>query len=196
MRTSEETAPVVFKNGAAFRRWLDRHHATAEPLAIRLFKVHALDQGMGYAAALDEALCYGWIDGIRRSLDADSFSVRFSRRQPRSIWSRVNLAHIKRLTDEGRMKPPGIAALKALTPERTGLYSFERAAMTIDPLLEKRFRANRRAWKYWEAEAPWYRKTATHYVMSAKRAETRERRLLALIDCSAAGERIGLLRRD
>lgn len=163
---------------------------------MQIFKVHALDQGMGYAAALDEALAFGWIDGVRRSLGPDSFSIRFSPRKARSIWSNVNLAHVARLQREGRMMPSGLAVFALRDPKRTGIYSFEKEAMTLGPDFTARLQRSRSAWKYWQAEAPSYRKVATHWVMSAKRAETRERRFASLLECSASGTRVGPLRRE
>ena len=118
-------APIHFATAAAFRRWLRAHHTTADHLVVRIAKAHALSSGIGYAEALDEALCVGWIDGVRRSLDADAFSIRFTPRRPRSIWSLVNVAHVERLMAAGRMQPAGLAAFAARTPERTGIYSFE-----------------------------------------------------------------------
>jgi len=178
------SAPVAFRSAAAFRTWLRRNHARTPELLIRLFKVRAAHRGLTYTQALDEALCWGWIDGVRRALDEDSFTIRFTPRKPRSIWSRVNVAHARRLIAEGRMAAPGLAAFEARTGDRTGLYSFERAAMRLAPAYERRFRANRAAWGYFESMPPWYRRTSTYWVMSAKREETRERRLAVLMDCS------------
>ena len=186
---------MSFKTPAAFRAWLRKHHATATELVIRLFRVHVTDQGIGHAAALDEALCYGWIDGVRHGFDADCFTVRFTPRKSRSIWSRVNVAHVERLQPAGRMMPPGIAAFSAREESRTGIYSFEREAAKLAPEFEKRFRANRTAWKRFLEEAPSYRRLAIHWVMSAKREETRRKRLQSLIASSAAGMRIPSQRR-
>lgn len=186
-------APAVFKTPAAFRRWLRAHHQTATELVVRLYKVQARDQGLGYAEALDEALCYGWIDGVRHGLDADSFSIRFTPRKPRSIWSRVNVAHVKRLQGAGRMAPAGLRAFAARTEARTGVYSFERAAIKLSAPFEKHFRSNRTAWSYFQDQAPGYQRVSIFLVMSAKRAETRERRLDTLIACSAKGTKIPAL---
>ncbi|MES2305804.1 MAG: YdeI/OmpD-associated family protein [Gemmatimonadota bacterium] len=186
----------MFKNGAAFRAWLERHHQRETSLLVRIFKAHALKLGVGYAAALDEALAFGWIDGVRRGLDENSFSIRFSPRTTRSIWSKANVAHVARLQREGRMTASGVAAFEARDAKRTGLYSFEQEAMTLAPAFLARLRRSPAAWKYWQAEAPSYRKTATHWVMSAKREETRERRLAALLACSAEGQRVVPLRRS
>ena len=185
-----EPKPVSFKTPAAFRAWLRTHHSTAKELIIRLYRVHVSDVGIGYAAALDEALCYGWIDGIRRSFDADSFTVRFTPRKPRSIWSKVNVAHVKRLQKAGRMTRAGEAAFAARQETRTGIYSFEQESVAFNATYEKRLRANRIAWKHFQNEAPSYRRLVTHWVMSAKREETRVKRLEILIASAAAGLRI------
>lgn len=182
--------PVSFKTPAAFRTWLRRNHATVRELVIRLYRVHVSDQGIGYAMALDEALCHGWIDGIRRAHDAISFTVRFTPRKPRSIWSKVNVAHVERLQKAGRMTKAGEAAFAARHETRTGIYSFEQEVAAFSATYEKRLRANRIAWKRFQNETPSYRRLVTHWVMSAKREETRLRRLKILIDSSVAGLRI------
>jgi uncharacterized protein YdeI (YjbR/CyaY-like superfamily) len=175
---------VSFRNPAAMRAWLATHHATARELLLRCFKVHAAERGVGYAQALDEALCYGWIDGIRRAVDADSFSVRFTPRKPDSIWSRVNIGHVERLIAAGRMKPSGLDAYARRDNARTARYSFERE-LPLSPAVVKRFRAHKAAWKYYEARPPGYRRLTAHWVMSAAKDETREKRLATLIECSA-----------
>lgn len=178
--------PRAFKTPADFRRWLERHHAAARELVLKLYKVHALDRGIGYAQAVDEALCFGWIDGVRHALDADSFTVRFSPRKPKSYWSAVNLRHARRLIDAGRMRPPGRAAFGARpkqgAPDR---YSFEAKPAVLDPAFMKAFRAAPEAWAYYAAQPPWYRRVTTHWVMIAKRPETRERRFRTLLERSA-----------
>jgi uncharacterized protein YdeI (YjbR/CyaY-like superfamily) len=187
-------ALTSFRTPAAFRAWLTRNHAKATELVLRCFKTHATDQGVTYTQALDEALCSGWIDGVRRRVDDDSFSVRFTPRRPRSIWSRVNIAHVERLTKAGRMRKPGLAAFEARTDARTGVYSFERQA-TLAPAYARIFRANAAAWSSYQARAPWYRRRTTHWIMSAKRDATREKRPASLIDCSARGTTIPELTR-
>ena len=179
------STPRAFRTPAAFRAWLESNHRTAPELVLRLHKVAFADRGITYGHALDEALCFGWIDGVRRGLDAESFSVRFTPRKPRSIWSRVNVAHVERLTRAGRMAEAGLAAFAARTEARTGIYSFERAAVEFAPEYVRRFRANRPAWAYWQAQPPGYRRLNVFRVMSAKRPETQQRRLDTLISCSA-----------
>jgi uncharacterized protein YdeI (YjbR/CyaY-like superfamily) len=179
------TRPVTFRSSGAFRTWLESNHAAATELVVRCFKVHASDRGITYAQALDEALCYGWIDGVRHGLDADSFTVRFTPRKARSIWSRVNVAHAQRLIEAGRMAKPGLAAFEAREDSRTGIYSFEQRSADLPPEYEQAFRTNKTAWAYFREQPPWYRRTSIYWVMSAKREETRAARLATLVACSA-----------
>ena len=189
---TEPVAPKAFRSAAAFRAWLERHHETARELVVRLFRRHARAEGMTYREALDEALCFGWIDGVRRGHDADSFTVRFTPRQPKSRWSAVNRKRAAELQGAGRMRPSGLAALQAGQPSS---YSYEMDAVDLDAASRRAFRANARAWGYYERQPPWYRRTSARWVMSAKRAETRARRLQTLIDCSARETPIPPLRR-
>ncbi len=178
-------APRAFRSAAAFRAWLVKHHATAQELVVRCHKTHAASRGITYAQALDEALCFGWIDGVRRGVDGDTFSTRFTPRKPRSTWSRVNVAHVERLIREGRMAQPGLAAFAARDEGRTGVYSFERPPAKLSPAYAREFRANAAAWAYFQKRPPWYRRTSTYWVMSAKREATRAKRLASLIADSA-----------
>jgi len=184
-----------FRTPAAFRSWLAKNHDTVTELLLRCYKVAAAHRGVTYAQALDEALCYGWIDGVRRSVDQISFSVRFTPRKPRSTWSRVNIAHAQRLTQAGRMAQPGLAAFHVREGEPTGVSSPERNAMKLAPAYARRFRADAVAWAYFEAEAPWYRRTSIFWIMSAKQEQTRVKRLETLIACSRRRVRIPPLRR-
>ncbi len=149
---------------------------------------------MTYAEALDEALAFGWIDGVRRNVDADRWSIRFTPRKPRSIWSNVNIRHAKRLIGEGRMTPAGQRAFDARHPRRSGVYTYETAPATFDPAAANAFAANARAKAFFEAQPPGYRRTVTNWVMSAKRAETRLRRLAIVIETSARGARIDFMK--
>jgi len=190
-------APVTrLTTPAAFRAWLRKHHRSETAIVLRLAKVHAAGTGITYKEALDEALCFGWIDGVRRALDADSFSIRFTPRKHRSIWSRVNVAHVERLIREKRMTRAGLAAFEARTDGRTGIYAFEQPATELPAPYRVQFRKRRAAWTYFRQEAPWYRRTCIHWVTSAKREETRLRRLGILIACSGDGVRIPQLRRE
>lgn len=179
-----------FRSGKELGRWLEKNHEQSEELWIGLYTKSSGKGGITYGEALDEALCYGWIDGIRKKLDSDSFAIRFTSRKPRSIWSKVNLGHVARLTREGRMKPAGIAAFRAKEDARTGVYSFERKAATLEPAMVRQFRREPRAWVYFESQPPYYRRVASWWVLSAKRDETRARRLEQLIAHSARNERL------
>jgi len=195
MPRGKASNPVALASPAAFRAWLRANHRTATELLVRIAKAGAAGTGITYPEALDEALCFGWIDGVRRRIDEQSFSIRFSPRKPRSIWSRVNVAHVERLIREGRMMRAGLAAFAVREERRTGIYSFEQKAGELAPAYQRTFRTNAGAWAWYQAQAPWYRRTSTHWVMSAKRAETRERRLAELIACSARKSPIGPLKR-
>jgi uncharacterized protein YdeI (YjbR/CyaY-like superfamily) len=188
-------AVTHFSTPAAFRAWLRKHHRSETALVVRIARTHAAATGITYAGALDEALCFGWIDGVRRRLDADSFSIRFSPRKPRSIWSRVNVAHAERLIRERRMTRAGLAVFEARTDGRTGVYAFEQPVTELPAAYRVQFRSHRAAWTYFQREAPWYRRTSTHWVTSASREETRLRRLGILIACSGNRQRIPQLRR-
>jgi uncharacterized protein YdeI (YjbR/CyaY-like superfamily) len=181
-------SPRSFKTPADWRAWLAKNHRTSREILLRLFKVHAADRGVTYKQALDEALCYGWIDGVARRLDADSYCQRFTPRRPRSIWSRVNIGHVQRLIKEKRMTPAGLAAYEARDEKRVGVYSFENRPKSLPAAMTKRFHASKAAWEFYQKQAPWYRRTTAYWVLSARQEATRERRLDALIDCCARGE--------
>jgi uncharacterized protein YdeI (YjbR/CyaY-like superfamily) len=185
--------PKAFRSAREFRRWLAKNHAGVPALEVRCFKVGQGERGLTYKEAVDEALCHGWIDGVRHALDEISFRVRFTPRRPKSIWSRINLARVEELIAEGRMAAPGLAAYRGRDRARTGLYSFERAAMKLTPAYVRRLRAEAAAWRFYQEQPPWYQRTTAFWIMSAKREETRDRRFATLLACSSAGERIGPL---
>ena len=183
---ADSPKPTPFASAAAFRAWLEAHHDDTRELVLRLFKKHASARGLTYREALDEALCYGWIDGVIRALDEDSFAQRFTPRRRGSRWSAVNVKRAKELIAERRMRPAGLAAFEARTGDSAG-YSFETRPVGLPSALESRFRADAEAWAWWSSRPPWYRRTCTHWVMSAKREATRESRLAALVESSARG---------
>jgi uncharacterized protein YdeI (YjbR/CyaY-like superfamily) len=178
--------PASFSGPAAFRAWLEKHRTTASELHVRCWKTSA-PRGLTYRQALDEALCLGWIDGVRHGFDAESFSVRFTPRKPRSGWSAVNIKRFRELESEGRVHPAGLAAFQARVRSR---YSFESRPRQLAPAYLRRFRANARAWRFFEALPPWYKRTSSFWVMSAKQPETRARRLAVLISHSERHEGI------
>jgi uncharacterized protein YdeI (YjbR/CyaY-like superfamily) len=183
-----------FRSAAELRRWLERNHASAAELWIGFYRLATGRRGITYPEALEEALCFGWIDGVRRKLDAERYVQRFSRRTAKSTWSLVNIRRMEALIARGVVAGPGLKAFNARDPARSGLYSFERRPQSFEPRYERLFRKAREAWAFFEAQPPGYRRTAIHWVTSAKREETRMRRLETLIDDSRRGRRIDLLK--
>jgi uncharacterized protein YdeI (YjbR/CyaY-like superfamily) len=187
--------PRAFDSQSDFRNWLESQHATTRELLVRCYKTHAQDRGLTYRQALDEALCFGWIDGVRRALDSESFSTRFTPRKPKSKWSAVNIKRAHELQAEGQMHSAGETAFAAREAATSRRYSYESRPTKLDTSSLKKLRANKRAWAFFQAQPPWYQRTSTFWVMEAKREETRERRLAELIARSAKGEPIKLLDR-
>lgn len=183
-------SPTFFATAAEFRRWLEKNHATAKELWVGYYKKASGRSGMTYPEAVDEALCFGWIDGLTKTIDADSYMQRFTPRKPGSNWSNINVRHIARLKAAGKMHPTGLAAFAARDKKKTGVYAFENRPQAFPPAMEKVFRANKKAWTFWEAQPPGYRRILIWWVISAKQAETRDRRLAKLIAESAAGKRM------
>ena len=188
--------PRFFKSGTEMRRWLERNHGTARELVVGLHRRASGKPSLTWAESVDEALCFGWIDGIRRSLDESRYTIRFTPRRERSTWSAVNLRRVAELEALGRMQPNGRAAFAHRQEARTGIYAYEQRQQTLSQDFERRFRAHPAAWKFFQEQAAWYRRTASYWVMSAKRDETQGRRLQTLIEDSASGRRIGQLRRS
>jgi uncharacterized protein YdeI (YjbR/CyaY-like superfamily) len=186
--------PVTFDSPARFRRWLERHHATATEIVLALAKKGSGLTSLTHRQALDEALCFGWIDGVIHRLDDRTFSVRFSPRRAGSYWSDVNLRRYEQLEAEGRIAPPGRACYERRDAKTAGRYSFENRPKRLAPALQQRFRRDAGAWTFFAAQPPGYRRTMTFWVMEAVKAETRDRRLLLLMKASAAGRRVDLLK--
>jgi uncharacterized protein YdeI (YjbR/CyaY-like superfamily) len=181
-----------FKSPAEFRAWLEKNHAKVTELWIGFYNARSKHRGITYQEALDEALCYGWIDGVRKSVDTGRYVQRWTPRRAASKWSAVNVRHVARLTREGRMRPPGVAAFARRTAGK-GRYSYEERPGRLSPALEQRFRTSSpRGWKWFKSQAPYYQRLMTFYVMSARRDDTRTRRLERLIDHSDREERIPL----
>ncbi len=191
-----EMRPTYFRTPAAFRAWLAAHHHKKKELLVGFYKKGSGKPSITWPESVDEALCFGWIDGVRRSLGDDAYTIRFTPRKPTSIWSAINVKKVVALTRLGKMAPAGVRAFAARKPERTGVYSFERSeAATLTAAQEKALRANKKASAFFDAQAAWYRRAALHWVVSAKREETRERRLQQLIADSAAGRTVPPLTR-
>jgi uncharacterized protein YdeI (YjbR/CyaY-like superfamily) len=185
--------PIFFASPEEFRAWLAAHHDRVRELLVGFHKVHTGLPSLTWPQSVDEALCYGWIDGVRRSLGADGYTIRFTPRRPTSTWSAVNLRRVPELIAEGRMTPAGLAAYERRTAAKSGIYTYENRPESLAPDMERRFRATKQAWAFFESQPAGYRRTAIWWIVSAKRPETRERRLATLIELSAAGERLPLL---
>lgn len=186
---------TFFKTQALFRAWLKKNHAKKDELLVGYYKVNSGLPGITYPASVDEALCFGWIDGVRRNVDEKSYSIRFTPRRNGSIWSNVNIARVEKLIAEGKMMPAGLEAFNKRKPERMGVYSFEQGELLLTDEQEAIFRANKKAWTFFMNQPPWYRKAAIHWVVTAKKAETKTSRFRTLLADSAAGKTIGPLTR-
>lgn len=176
--------PIFFKAQNELREWLALHYASATELHIGFYKKGAAGQGITYQEALDEALCFGWIDGVRKSIDATTWMIRFTPRKPKSIWSKVNLKRAAELERAEKMHPAGLAAFHA-PDKRMQRYSFENEPRVFDAAEEKKFRAHKKAWQWFSAQAPSYQRAARWWVTSAKQKATRAKRLDTLIADSA-----------
>jgi uncharacterized protein YdeI (YjbR/CyaY-like superfamily) len=185
---NSKASPTFFDSAEHFRAWLEANHATAAELIVGFRKVGSGLPSMTWPQSVDEALCFGWIDGVRKRIDDASYQIRFTPRRESSIWSVVNIAKVEKLTAQGRMRPAGIAAYKARSSGKTGVYSFEQAQPVPLADAELRvFRKHKAAWTYFESTPASYRKVMTHWVASAKQPATRARRLAQLIDACTEG---------
>jgi uncharacterized protein YdeI (YjbR/CyaY-like superfamily) len=188
--------PTYFATRAEFRAWLEAHHERETELLVGFHKRGSGRPSITWPESVDQALCFGWIDGVRRSLGADAYTIRFTPRKPRSNWSAINVARMGELEAAGLVHPAGQAAFERRSDDRTAIYSYEqRKTARLPDEYERELRANPAAAEFFDAQAPWYRRTATHWVISAKREETRARRLGQLIEHSAAGRTIPPLTR-
>lgn len=189
-------APIFFPTPADFRAWLEANHTSAAELWVGYYRKGVARPGMIWSESVDQALCFGWIDGVRRRIDDESYANRFTPRRRGSNWSQVNIKRALELIEAGLMTPAGLAAFEARDKVAAGEYSYENRPQGPDEAYEVELRADAAAWAYWEVQPPHYRKGAAHWVMSAKREETRRKRLATLIEDSAAGQRIALYRRS
>jgi uncharacterized protein YdeI (YjbR/CyaY-like superfamily) len=185
------TEGIFFASPEEFRAWLEEHHERESEVFVGYWKKHTGKPSLTWSQAVDEALCFGWIDGVLRRVDDERHVQRFTPRKPASNWSAVNIAKVEQMRAEGRMRPAGEAAFARRRDDKSGVYSYEqRHKAALEPEQEERFRANAAAWEFWSASPPSYRTMATWWVVSAKKPETRERRLAQLIADSAAGRRL------
>jgi uncharacterized protein YdeI (YjbR/CyaY-like superfamily) len=182
--------PTFFATPADFRRWFEKNHDKATELLAGFYKKDSGRPSITWPESVDQALCFGWIDGVRKRIDDVSYTIRFTPRKRVSTWSAINIRRVEELKKLGLMQPAGLRAYEARSAEKSGIYAYENAPKELPPADEKKFRANRKAWEYFNAQAPSYRRVAIYWIMSAKREETRTRRLALLIEDSAAGRRL------
>ena len=183
--------PLFFPTLADWRSWLEKNHANFDELWVGFHKRDSGRPSITWPESVDGALAFGWIDGVRYSIDEHSYKIRFTPRKPTSTWSAINIKRVKELSKLGLMHAAGIAAFEKRNGDRSAIYSYEqRTTAKLTPDFERQFRANAEAWKFFQSQPPWYRRTSTYWVVSAKREETRLKRLATLIDCSARKQKI------
>ena len=182
--------PIFFKKQSDLRKWFEKNAATAPELSVGFFKVASGKPSINWSQAVDEALCFGWIDSVRNSIDDESYCIRFTPRKTKSIWSAVNIKKIEELKKLGLMKPKGLELFNNKDENKLNTYSFERAVVELSPEFEKKFKANKKAWRFFQQMVPSYKKPAINWVMSAKQEATKLSRLATLIKDSEEGKKI------
>ena len=189
--------PVFFEDQAALRSWFEKNHLNETELLVGYYTVKSKRKSISWSQSVDEAICFGWIDGIRKSIDEESYCIRFTPRRPGSNWSKVNIMKAEKLIMLGLMHPAGIEAYAKRKKTDPGIYSYETAnSVTLDISLLKLFRQNSRAWEYFQTETPSYRKITIRWIMSGKQEATRLNRCNELISSCEKGERIKAMRRS
>jgi len=183
--------PTFFESPAAFHEWLEKNHHKTSEFLVGFYKRNSGRPSITWPESVDQALCFGWIDGVRRRIDDVSYSIRFTPRRHGSTWSAINIGRVTELTQRGLMCPAGVQAFEQRSEDKSGIYAYENAPRKLPRVNEKKFRSNKKAWKYFNDQPPSYRRVAIYWVMSAKKEETRARRLATLIDDSAHARRLG-----
>ena len=188
--------PTFFAKPAEFRRWLEENHDRETELLVGFYKRDSGKPSITWPESVDAALCFGWIDGVRRSIDEESYTIRFTPRKSSSVWSGVNIKRVAELTELGLMHLAGQKAFEKRKAHKSQIYSYEqRNEAKLDPPYEKKFKANKKAWAFFQSQAPWYQRTSIYWVMTAKQQQTRDRRFAQLLADSAAARRIRQLAR-
>ena len=180
-------APTFFAKPIDFRKWLQKNHQKETELVVGFYKVGSAKQSITWPQSVDEALCYGWIDGVRTSIDKDSYQIRFTRRKPASIWSSINIKKVGELIEKGLMKPAGLRSFEKRTEAKSKIYTYENEAAKFSKDFEKQFKANKKAWDYFQSLAASYKKSSTNWIMNAKQEPTKLKRLTQLIQESEMG---------
>ena len=182
--------PIFFDTPTAFRKWLEKNHNKKTELLVGFYKVDSGKPSMTWSQSVDQALCFGWIDGVRKSIDEKSYTIRFTPRKPSSIWSAINIKKVEELRKAGHMTPEGEKAFGFRSESKSAIYSHENELATLDPNFSKQFMKAKEAWKFFTAQAPSYRKVMTHWIMSAKQEKTRVSRLEKTILFSGQQKRV------
>jgi uncharacterized protein YdeI (YjbR/CyaY-like superfamily) len=190
---TEKTTPLFFSTQSSFRKWLEKNHGKAKELLVGFYKVNSGKESMSWSQSVDEAICFGWIDGVRKSIDSESYSIRFTPRKPGSIWSAINIQKVENLSKQGLMHPSGMTAFEKRQEHKSRIYSYEKPPENLSKDFLKKFQSNKKAWKYFQSMAPSYQRTAIHWVMNAKQENTRIKRVAELINDSEAGRKIKIL---
>lgn len=183
-----------FKTENHFRKWLEKNYDKKKELWVGYYKKNTGRQSIEWSNSVDQALCFGWIDGIRKSIDDESYKIRFTPRKPTSIWSKINIKKVEELTKKGLMHPAGIEAFKKRDEKKSKVYSFERESVKLNGVYVKILKKNKKAYNFFNSLSPYIKKISIHWIISAKQEETRLKRLNILIKSSEAGEKIPLLK--
>src|SRR5215469_13801477 len=195
-KSSKNPQPQFFPTLAGWRSWLENHHADTKEFWVGFYKRDSGRPSITWPESVDGALCFGWIDGVRKSINAISYKIRFTPRKPRSVWSAINIKRVAELSKSGLMHSAGLAAFEKRDGDRSAIYAYEqRKTAKLSAPFERKFREHKEAWKFFQAQPPWYRRTSTYWVISAKKEETRLKRLATLIDCCAQKRNIPTLNR-
>lgn len=182
--------PIFFKDQIEFRKWLEKNHSKESELLAGYYKVGSGKPSMTWSQSVDQALCFGWIDGVRKSIDSERYCIRFTPRKPTSIWSTVNLKKVEQLKEKGLMKESGLEIYNKRKPAYSGLYSFENETSKLSDVFENEFMSHMSAWEFFKKQAPSYQKTILHWIMSAKQEKTQLSRLRKAIIASEKQTRI------
>lgn len=195
MASLKNHKPTYFATPEQLRKWFEKNHEKADEFWVGYYKTNSGKPGITWPESVDQALCFGWIDGVRYSIDDKSYKIRFTPRKPKSIWSSINIKRVAELKKLGLMHASGLATFAERNVKKTKQYSHERSSAKLEGLYKKKFQADKKAWSFFSAQAPWYQKAAAWWVISAKQEATRLRRLYTLVADSAAGEKVYHLRR-
>ncbi len=196
MPSEVSLSPTFFTTPAAFRAWLEKHHSRAEVLLVGFYKKGSGKPSITWPESVDQALCFGWIDGVRKSIDTDSYTIRFTPRKAGSVWSAVNIKHAERLIKDGQMQPAGLEAYQAKKENRSGIYSYEQRTVDLPEPYNGLLKKNKAAWAFFERQPPYYRKVVCWWIVSAKKEETRLKRLDKLSACCVREERLPEFKRN